>query len=1076
MNNWPENGIYNNAIHDPNPHTLDPSSIFNSNNVDINQLQNAQFQQQQRMNNGIARNTSPAFPNQSYQVNPVIPSKRARPSEDGISASPRQAPGTLNQSRSQTPQSMGYGGFQGGQHGAQPLQAQTPYQHLHQGGSANATPSPTMQNQQFRQPGPAQRVNTVSPSPFPQPQQNFGMSPQGDPNSRMGTPQNSGMGPMAGMNFMPGGQMPQGFNQNPGFPMGMSPAGMTAQGVQLPPNLAARQAEQQRRYQMQMLSQQHALAANQQRQQAAGMNPMHMAAAAQQMNPAMAAQAMRAQQGASMAQSSAKSHEHFVKQVATLMHQHGLPFNPNPVVANRPVNLMQLFGIVIKPGGIRIVTQAQQWPAVAQALGFPPAQFPMAGAELRQIYEQNLLKYEEVFQKNSAAKRRADMSRQAQIAGMQGQQGSPTKMMQPGGPEMSQQQYMQQLQQRMQQSSQLNAGHGTPVQNNAAFPQSNGWATPQSDSATHLPPNAVNQHRKSASRQLESSSPQVQPPGFPPESPAPPDKPHAGQAPPDHVAGEATANGIATKFEDKFEIGTHYNPKVRTIQDTHGGLYVHDADTIAKEIAMFKPNIPTFNEMGIIDMRCLSLSIQSGIHAEVRYALDHLARISSEAKQLHQVDLAKCEDMVDVLIDCAEEQVETLLSNAPEVSDIIDLTPYEDVIRNTKIEVHGLQDIPEFGSEEYELNRAADRLISITTILRNFSFFEPNLRPLTSSVVIKCLSNAIRALGTRNQFLRSHRNTQDFMKDVITFLSNVSHELEIPSREEAHVLLQFLLAFAPCPPPTTQPLHFVAFNPQIHRYLPCAVDSLAKLLARDEPNRHYYRHVFNADANSNPPYDLLTRAFALAISVIPDRAKGNIPTNIESRMSEARKPYLIQAMLAADILASLAPGPESGIARAWLEAEDGWAASLLRMACYLCQERPPPAQQPPVPPQQPQGRGAAATAAAAAAAALRRQEAANDVADQGWGLVTHRAFALLRRLGEKSRVEQASGSGGGVNGVTDGDNKEADGDEEGKEEAKWRGIKAGLVPKSSLVLGALMSSAIDAVALKQLCAFAGMEW
>ncbi len=187
--------------------------------------------------------------------------------------------------------------------------------------------------------------------------------------------------------------------------------------------------------------------------------------------------------------------------------------------------------------------------------------------------------------------------------------------------------------------------------------------------------------------------------------------------------------------------------------------------------------------------------------------------------------------------------------------------------------------------------------------------------------------------------LRTYCNTLDFMKDVIIFLSNLAQAVEIPSREQALCLLHFLLAFAPSPPPCTPgstKVIFSPYDPSIHRYLPPAVDSLAKLLARDEPNRTLYKSIFASDVSSSPSYDLLTKAFALAISPIPGQ-RGNI-----MQVVDARKPHLMQGMLAAEILANLVPGFETHLARSWLTSEDGFAQSLLRLVTVLSSEVSPP--------------------------------------------------------------------------------------------------------------------------------------
>jgi SWI/SNF chromatin-remodeling complex subunit SWI1 len=1008
MNNvttWPENltnnGIYNN-IADATPDTslIDPS-MFGANNIDLNQLQNnPQFQA--RLQNGAVRNP--------YQVSSMVPSKRSREDSTGASLS-----------RSQTPAQQGQYGFQGNQHsGVQPLQVPPPFQHLQQGGSANATPSPTLQNQQHFRPGGApQRVQTVSPARNPN------------------VPQ------MPGMNYMQGSPMPPGYNQNFGgsFPV---------QPVALSQNLQNRQQEAQRQYQIRLQQQQQQLAqsniAAQQRHQT---GPMLGSSAPQQGMP------MNRNPAQMQNPQARNTLETFLKNVSALMQQMGQPFNPQPLIGMRPVNLLQLYSGVMKQKGSKRVTAAGGWPITAQMMGFPQQNFPTAAEEMRIIFEQNLGPYEAAYFAKMQSKSMAN-PQQAQIATLSAaQQMSPTKAIPQMAPNnlQSQQQYLQQLQ-RAQSMQHQQMESSTPMKNNVSMPTANGWSTPQMDSASKMQQNALNQHRKSLNRQLEATPPQVQPPGFPSPSPGPGEKMRES-APP---LGPPTSNGIVKDLGVKLEHGTEYQPKVRTLADTHGGVQVDGLGEVGAGLVKLKPNVPALEEMGVIDIRALSMSLQSGIHGEVRLALDYLVKLSHETRV--QLELEKCDDLMDILIDCAEEQLDALAEDAPEVSDILDLTSYEDVIRNCRAEVDSLQDIPEFGTPAYELDRTAERLIAITTVLRNLSFFEFNHSLLSTATVIKFLSNAIRLVGTRIMLLRSHTNTADFMKDLITFLSNTTDKIELPSREEAYNILHFLLSFVPCPRPSN-PVRFTPYNPAIHRYLPPAVDSLAKLLARDDPNRHFYKHLFTMDAASTPPYDLLTRAFALAISVVPDRSKGPINPAKEMRIAEARKPYLMQGMLAADILASLAPGPETGIARSWLEAEDGWAQSLLRLSVFLFSTDASPRPPPP-----PQG---------------TRQMPRMDHDSQGFQLITHRALAMLKKLGEKCKGGETVviGSGGTVN-LENADGK-ADADDESDDDAarevggsRWR-VKADVLPKKEMLLGALLTPNIDQVALRQLCAFAGLD-
>ena len=392
-----------------------------------------------------------------------------------------------------------------------------------------------------------------------------------------------------------------------------------------------------------------------------------------------------------------------------------------------------------------------------------------------------------------------------------------------------------------------------------------------------------------------------------------------------------------------------YNPCSRELS-TFGGVDLHAANILGAELERWKPDVPPLHDLGNVDVSALTRSLESGIHGEVRLALDTLAAISSSPNPHQFLQLRYCDDLIDVLVDCAEEQLDMLAEATVEVSDEIQLTPYEETIRACRTEQLAVRDVPVFGSNDYNLDRAVDRLICVTTILRNLSFGSEqneNHGMLAQDFVVKFVCDVIRYLGTRTMLLRTHANSLDFMKDVVVFLSNIAGAIEIPGREQALSLLQFLLAFAPTPSPsiTDDTLHFSFYEPSLHSYLPHAVDALAKLLARDEPNRTHYKAIFSLEATSTTaafPNELLTRAFALSVSPIPDKTKEwSRPQNYPS-LIEVRKPFLMQGLLSAEILASIVPSHEAGLALSWLLAGNGLARNLFRFVQELSHmyERP----------------------------------------------------------------------------------------------------------------------------------------
>ncbi|RDW84928.1 hypothetical protein BP6252_02518 [Coleophoma cylindrospora] len=1030
------NGAGFNHLNDPNTpgNMLDPTAFMaNPSSFDPTPFQNQQLQQ--RMQNGPMRNSSPSFNNPVYQTNQVIPSKRPRGREDSMGTSPRQPQGMLPNSRSQTPQQGGY------PNAPSFAPQQTPYSHL-QNGSANASPSPIMGNQ-LRPGGVPQRVSTASPHPFSPAGPQFAAhgSPQSEHGSRTETPQNNPYGQNPGFNpgFNPNFTPPPGRTSappqqgmsTPHMPQShMQPQMFNQQQPQQQPSLQQQQQrppqslEQQKMlYQMrlqQQLQQGSLLQAQRNQNMPPNVNPLGNS----QMSNGQLPPNMRPQQPTPVARPN--NPDQFMKNLSAFMQSRQQQLDLNPMVGDRPLNLVMLYMAVSKFGGYRKVTQQNGWAQVSQTLQFHPMQNPSAPQQLKLHYERNLLAFEEAWTQQQQRQRAAAVMQQGQGGNVPGQgpQMSPSKPvnqphMQQSSPYNAQQQPPP-PQQRMPQHP-VQQPQGTPSKQMGSMPPAmNGFSTPQAPQPPHtIGPQSHS--RNSLSRSIESTPPQN---GTAFSMPSPATVVKQGsipmQAPPEHLPPSAGP----PKTPAEFSLPAELDPKVR-ILDTYGGVELSSLLKLGALITQVKPDIPAVADLGTIDIHALTMSLQSGIHAEVRLALDTLVSMSVEIRL--QLDLRACEDLVESLVDCAEVQVELLAESAAEVSDVMLVTSYEDVVRGCRSEKDSLQDIPAYGTLAYELDRAVDRLICITTILRNFSFSDSNQGPLADELVIKFFCVVIRHLGTRNMLLRTHSNTLDFMKDVIIYLSNVAHAVELPSREQALCLLHFVLAFAPSPPPNalgSDKVSFAAYDPSTHRYLPAAVDSLAKLLARDEPNRTYYKIIFAADVTSSPPYDLLTRTFALAISPIPDM-KQDSKRGVLGPVVEYRKPYLMQGMLAADILAQISPGNEARLSRSWLASEDGWAQNLSRLILSLCMETTaPPA---------PHGRG---------------QVPPKGVEDEALLHITLGGIAVLRRLAEKSR---------------DPDNPEA------------ITVIPGMPAKDQL-LGALkIAQPRLQVVLKQLCAYAGLD-
>ncbi|CAD6577005.1 MAG: hypothetical protein ASARMPRED_008092 [Alectoria sarmentosa] len=944
----------------------DPSMAFMqtpaTSSFEFNHLQNQQLQQ--RMQNGNTRNGSPAYHNPLYPTQPLIPSKRSRPRDDSIGESPRQIPGALPASRSQTPQGV-YPGYQGAINGNQQFPGTPSYQQFQQA-SSNPSQSPVVSNQSFNPQAAQQRVQTMSPSPFSPVTQNFGGAhvspPQSEHGSRVNTPQNGGQHYAQVMPY--GGAPGQSFTP---------PIGPTMNGAAL----SQYNQQSQNHQQQQLRMQQDALRMRQLqqlRQQGGALNPL-----AQPSNHMSAGQiaALRAQQGPPRPDNQVQ----LLQAITQFMQQQQLQFIDRPFIAGRQTNSVQLFVNVAKMGGSKRVDTAGQWPKIAQLLGVATEQCMSAGRELQNYWHANLSPYETYMQ--TQQQQRQATADQARVSNHnQGGDGnarqqafSPTKQM-----------LNQQGQQLMQPPSHMHAQYQTPQRHmvttaheaRPALP--NGYLTPQQGQAQGRPSSVYSMPQLGMQATPRTGHPKEA------QKPSTVAKKDADDNRIPQISGNKNwrlepkmANLDEHKIFEATSLDTGDTPP------TYGGVELAPASNFVgtvDDLLKYKFSVPKVDELGVIDVRALTLSLRSGIHGEVRLALDTLASLTIEQNPLH---LDSCEDLLEALIDCAEDQVDLLADHAAEVSDAMLISSYEEIARGCKIENAILQDVPEVGTLEHDLDRAVNRLICVTTILRNFSFLELNHTALVDPMVVRFMTTVIRYLGTRTMLLRTNLNSLDFSKDVLTFLTNVSQRIDLPGKEEALCILHFLLSFAPSPTPHStedEDLSFSSYVPAVHRYFPHAVDSLAKLLARGDPNRSFYRSIFAADSASAPPYDLLTRAFGLAIAAIPEY--GHVNT---AGLVKLRAPHLVQGLLAAEIIVSLIPASEHELAYTWLTSRDGFIFSLTRMVSEFSRQPQPSFQQRHV-----SGR-------------------VQDNDPHGIITITNRGLAVLRKLAEKAKDAFGSAKG-----------------------------------------------------------------
>lgn len=1012
-----ETGNFNGAGDPSMPYAQNPSPS----SFDFNPMQTQQMQRP--LQNGHMANGPPSAPNQMYQTQATVPSKRPRLREDSIGDSPRPFTSATPVSRAQTPHGT-FTGYPGAVSGA-PFPGNNLYQNMPPNAPSTGQ-SPAIPNQNFNPQAAQPRIQTVSPSPFSPAGQSFGnhtSPPHSENGTRVDTPQSNGVRyPPTGSYNM--GSMPPYIQQ---AAPNMNGVHQQQYGQQAHHDNGLMEAR------MRQLNQMGGLRAGAPSQAppfgAMGHNP-------NQMSPAQMAQ-MRAQQAQQAQPRLQQPPQIILQNLIGFQRSRGIAFNPQPTVARRTLISVQLFSGVLRMGGSRRIAETEQWPRVAQLLGYPLPECLVAGHELQNYWQAELAEFEKYWQQHTQQKQRA-MAEQAKMTGMC-----------PKSDTTSRQRPSSLLKLMLDQAAQINpnppnarAGHVGPIkqgnvpQPHAAPNLSNGYTNPVR-SQMQATPSA----QKSSSQNADFEHSEAT--GSAPQQKSLTRsvsewKPRCIEM---HEMYVPRANNLELPPASAHDASDDADPTSQDEREqkvwlkSHGGLHVDD-EALQKNVSSllkFKLQAPLLDELGPVDIRALTLSLRSGISSEVRHALDTIATISSHPKAIIALD--QCDDLVETLVECANEQVELLAENAPEVSDAMLINSYEETVRSCRAELEEVQDLAEFGTQDHELDKAVDKLICITTIFRNTSFFDSSLRVLTDPVVLKMMSTVMRYLGTRNMMLRTNQNALDFSKDVVIFLSQTTQYLNFQSKDEALCILHFLVSFAPLPEPhagENGELLFSSYKPTLHRYLPHAVDALAKLLTR-EPNRSFFRAIFTSESSSTPTHGLLTKAFGLAVSPVPDM-EALMPGAETLRNGEAspqfpalvphRMPFLVQGLLAAEILITMIPGSDARLASMWIHSQDRFASRLMRMLSWLSRRLPNARLNHPHIPMP-----------------------SKEVVDSnGYTMLTNRGLTVLKILADRA--------------------KEFDGTE--------HNLPQGILPDRQTIFAALATPAMDSDILRQLCNLHGV--
>jgi hypothetical protein len=99
------------------------------------------------------------------------------------------------------------------------------------------------------------------------------------------------------------------------------------------------------------------------------------------------------------------SQDTFMKNLTRFMDANNLPPDAFSIVVGQPLHLRRLFKVAGEFGFFHNISKHNAWPRVAQSLGFNVMRSPTAPSQIRNVYEQSLLAYEDAWREQKRSPR-----------------------------------------------------------------------------------------------------------------------------------------------------------------------------------------------------------------------------------------------------------------------------------------------------------------------------------------------------------------------------------------------------------------------------------------------------------------------------------------------------------------------------------------------------------------------------------------------------------------------------------------------------------------------------------------------
>lgn len=258
-----------------------------------------------------------------------------------------------------------------------------------------------------------------------------------------------------------------------------------------------------------------------------------------------------------------------------------------------------------------------------------------------------------------------------------------------------------------------------------------------------------------------------------------------------------------------------YIPKTRNVE-TYGGVDLKYFDKFE-----IKPPVPHLNELGVVDIQALIMSLKSGMKMELTNALNVLTVLTVQpqihAQQQQQpphLPLHQCDDLLDVLLDYLEQDILGTSSRFPTLHDetvkdeksqdqvLNDLT-YTDLFDMSLDEMKSLIPQLEHSTSDVWIS-LRERCLCIFNILRNLSFMGENMEYLARHPrfvnLLASIADSSRHVsvldgrdttGKEAWFVGIRRmDTLDFRKSILLIFSNISIYLVLRQEKTAAVFVE----------------------------------------------------------------------------------------------------------------------------------------------------------------------------------------------------------------------------------------------------------------------------------------------